>query len=61
MPFLWMYENLAEPLAEESDIREASTQGDDENDLFVEQEARECDLDSDLSQVHCDVGDREAK
>ena len=56
--FTWMYEHMAEPLAE--DIRDDAYL-DDADDLFRECEARECDLDSDLSFVHLDIECRETK
>jgi hypothetical protein len=58
--FMWAYENLAEPLAETENLREAAFQ-DDSNDLFTEHEARESDLDSDLFLVHCDIESRELR
>ena len=58
--FMWAYENLAEPLAESENLREAAFQ-DDSNDLFTEHEARESDLDSDLFLVHCDIESRDLR
>ena len=58
--FMWAYENLAEPLAETENLKEAAFQ-DDSDDLFTEHEARESDLESDFSFVHCDIENRELR